>query len=311
MKKFEIILYSGLAVGMLLVSIVLVVFTLSDDEQKSSDKQILKTRNNRTNKRRRRTQIIHDKKRPDSKRAHKQGGQIAKMRDSDDIEIRQEVERIDRQIQASTDINEKLDLLDDLNYVEDPMVLDIINRELNDPSIEVRQSALELLENFDGKEVFPVLRKAMDDSAEEIRAAAIDIVDDIEVPGGDPEEADILLKAVNDSSEDVRNAALDAIENKPSYDLEIIGEDAIKSQYPEVKETILEALADTPSVRGVEVMIEGLKDPDPEFRNDVIDELELITDQSFNSYDEARKWWDQHQNEFLEEFSHYSDVPEQ
>jgi hypothetical protein len=305
MKKFEIILYSGLAVGMLIVSILLVVFTLSDDVSEKSEKHIVKTRKHR----KKNMQKQPGRRAGKSRRSTdtKQGGQKNRMVNQDEMEIRQEVERIDRMIRATSDINEKLDLLDDLNYIEDPMVLDIINRELDDPSPEVRLSALQLLENFEGKEVFPVLRKALDDDSEEIRAEAIDIIDDIEVPGGDPEEADILLKAINDPSEDVRSAALDAIENKPSYDLEIIGEDAIKSDFPEVKEAVLEALADTPSIRGVEVMIEGLNDPDPDFRNDVIDELELITDQTFNSYDEARKWWDQHQNEFLEEFSHYND----
>jgi hypothetical protein len=306
MKKIEIILYSGLAIGMLLVSVLLVVITLSDDEPKKSDSRTVKTRKRHSRgKGNSRTSKKDDKH--NSRLVKKQGGEKFKMADKDEVEIRQEVERIDSRIKQTTDINEKLDLLDDLNYIEDPMILDIINRELNDPSTEIRLSALQLLENFEGKEVFPVLRKALDDSSEKIRAEAIDIIDDVEVPGGDPEEADILLKAINDPSEDVRSSALDAIDNKPSYDLEIIGDEAIKSNFPEVKEAILEALADTPSVRGVEVMIEGLNDPDPDFRNDVIDELELITDQSFNSYDEARKWWDQHQNEFLEEFSHYND----
>jgi len=308
MKKFEIILYSGLAVGMLIVSILLVVMTLSDEDERKPGSQLVKSRTRRLKNKRQKNHLT--KKTEHKVTSFKETKREPDMEDKSNLELRLEVESIDRRIQATTDINEKLELLDDLNYIEDPLVLDIINRELSDPSADIRLSALELLENFDGKEVFSTLRKAFEDSSEEIRIAAIDIIDDVDIPGGDPEEADILLKAVNDPSENVRSAALNAIDNKSAYDLEIIGEDAIKSNYPEVKESILESLADTPSVRGVEIIIEGLKDQDPDFRSDVIDELELITDQSFNSYDDARKWWDQHQNEFLEEFSHYSDVPE-
>jgi HEAT repeat protein len=301
MKKFEIILYSALACGMLLISTALVIFTFSDEESQESTSEKKLTVKKITTKRKRHKR----KKKGIRMKKNSDNNTETNLEKEKEIELRQEVTNIDRQLQATDDIDEKIDLLDDLNFISTPIILDIIERELSSSSQEVRLSALELLENFEGKEVFSNLRKAMEDSSPEVREAAVDIIDDIDIPKGDPEEADLLLKAINDPSEDVRDAALTALENKPPYELEIIGEEAIKSEFPEIKEAILESLADTPSVRGVEIMIEGLNDPDPEFREDILDELELITDQTFSSFDDAKKWWDQHQSEFVEEFSHY------
>ena len=69
-----------------------------------------------------------------------------------------------------------------------------------------------------------------------------------------------------------------------------------------MKEAILTSLALNPTVNGVEIMMQGLNDKNAEFKESVQDELESITDKRFESYIDARDWWEKHREKFEKEW---------
>ena len=203
-----------------------------------------------------------------------------------------EVKQINEQLKHYLTDDDRLDLLSELYGSTNPLILDIVYRELDNPNVDIRLDALDLLSEFQNEDIFENLSKALNDKSEDIRIAAIELLDDVEIKGGSSYEADLLAKGVSDKSEDVRDAALSVLQDKPKFEIETIAETAIASKYPEVKEEILSYLAQDPSMNGVEIIMKGLLDKNEEFRENVQFELEVITDQEFGSYEEAKEWWD-------------------
>ena len=202
-----------------------------------------------------------------------------------------EVKQINEQLKHYLTDDDRLDLLSELYGSTNPLVLDIVYRELDNPNVDIRLDALDLLSEFKNEEIFENLSKALNDKSEDVRIAAIELLDDIEIKGGSSYEADLLAKGVGDKSEDVREAALSVLQDKPKFEIETIAETAIASKYPEVKEEILSYLTQDPSMNGVEIIMKGLLDKNQEFKENVQFELEVITDQEFDSYEEAKEWW--------------------
>ena len=66
-----------------------------------------------------------------------------------------------------------------------------------------------------------------------------------------------------------------------------------------MREAALSILEDIPDPRAVDMLIEkGLLNYNHSISQEAFDSLEFITDQEFESYEEARKWWDAHRDTF-------------
>jgi HEAT repeat protein len=292
MNKKDLSLFIGIPAGIVLVTLLIVVFKKDINTfVKSAKKAVVHTADSGV------------KDGSNSKMIAKKGGaknttKIWKTSKEEESEVKEIFARLKQQL---TD-DERLDLISDLFGSTHPLVLEIVYRELDNPNEEVRLEALDLLSEFQNEDVFDNLSKALDDKSAEVREAAIDILDDIEIKGGSNYEADLLAKGINDKSEDVRDAALSVLGDKPRFELETIAESAIASKYPEVKEEVLSNLALNPSMNGVEIMMKGLLDKNQDFKEDVQFELEVITDQEFDSYEEAKEWWDKNKSNFEDEF---------
>ena len=222
---------------------------------------------------------------------------------TDNEEEKREISKIKEKLNQYLSNDERSDLISDLFGSTNPMILEIVYKELDNPDVDIRLEALDLLSEFQSEDVFDNLAKALNDKSPEVRVAAIEILDDIEIKGGSNTEVDLIARGVADESEDVRDAALSVLEDKPRGELESIAETAITSKYPEVKEEILSNLAMRPSLKGVDIMIRGLRDKNSDFKESVQFELEVITDQDFSSYEEAKRWWDKNKSKFEKEFA--------
>jgi len=300
MNKKEICLAVGIPIVLVFVTVMIVIF-------KKDINHFVKT----TQKGNVETAKVSSKKEKGTKKrvtksGRKRSPKVWKNAKEEDSKVREVYARLK---QPMTD-NERLDLLAELFGSTNPLILDIVYKELDNPSKAVRLDALDLLSEFQNEDVFDNLSKALDDKSAEVREAAIDILNDIEIKGGSSYEADLLAKGINDKSEDVRDTALSVLGDKPRFEIETIAESAISSQYPDVKDEILSNLALNPSINGVEIMITGLRDKNQDFREDVQFELEVITDHEFNSYEEAKDWWDKNKFKFEEEFGDNDDDDE-
>jgi HEAT repeat protein len=300
MNKKEICLSVGIPIVLVFITVMIIVFKKDINHFVKSTRKMVsgeKTASGSENiKKSGRAKSVR-------KKGRKRVAKVWKSTDDEDREVRE----IYASLQQPLTDNERLDLLADLFGSTNPLILDIVSRELDNPNEEVRLDALDLLSEFQNEDIFDNLSKALDDKSAEVREAAIDILNDVDIKGGSNYEVDLLTKGVNDKSEDVRDAALSVLGDKPLFELETIAESAISSKYPDVKEEILSNLALNPSMNGIEIMITGLRDEDKDFREDVQFELEVITDQEFNSYEAAKDWWDKNKFRFEEEFENDDD----
>ena len=106
------------------------------------------------------------------------------------------------------------------------------------------------------------------------------------------EVADLVTGAVHDPSSEVRALAMEAaIELLPETRLEVY-KNTIAVPDPEVRKSTIVELGRMSSKPAFEVLMTGLQNPDPGFRQEVNFEIKLLVDQEFESYDQAKNWWD-------------------
>ena len=139
--------------------------------------------------------------------------------------------------------------------------------------------------------------KAMLDDQDEIRVAAVEIVSQLEVKGAQ----DLLVKAVDDKSEEVRTAAFDGLDYQDPDGRNMVLAKGISSPFKDVRENVVSNITMNASHEGVNILIDGLKVEDKEFITEVQDQLEFLVDQKFNSYDDAKKWWDSNKDRYDED----------
>ena len=72
----------------------------------------------------------------------------------------------------------------------------------------------------------------------------------------------------------------------------------ITSQYGDVKEGTVSSLVDASSPAAMDILIIGLKDTNPDFRDEVKFEINSLISQEFDTYDQAQKWWDANRSKF-------------
>ena len=113
-----------------------------------------------------------------------------------------------------------------------------------------------------------------------------------------PAVADVLSLALNDNSERVRNRVMDTIRQQEG-DLQLSAlAAAMSSGYEDVKTEALSLLELRGDHKSVPIIIDGLKDSNPEYREEVNSVLSALIDQEFSSYDKAIKWWNKNKDRY-------------
>jgi HEAT repeat protein len=200
---------------------------------------------------------------------------------------------------VSTD--RKVELLQSLSFAaakEDPNIIGVVVKALDDPNGEVGQAAISLLDGYEDPAIIPAVEKALKNENDEVRTAAVELLNNI----NDPVVQNPLALALNDPSEDVRAAALDILEMQDDVQTDILA-GGIGSPYEDVKDVILSMLEDKGDQKSVDILINGLKDQNPDFRESVSDTLEFLLDEKFDSYEKAAAWWEKNKSKFDAELS--------
>jgi len=160
-----------------------------------------------------------------------------------------------------------------------------------------KPAAGEDLEGADTRTLIDKVMTALDNPDPEVREEALEA---LEVEGvGDEAINGPLLKALADENADVRQSALDLMDDIQSPIILPSLEQALVAGDEDMREAALSTLEDIPDPRAVDLIIEkGLLNYNNKISQEALDSLEFITDQEFNSYDEARKWWDANRETF-------------
>lgn len=53
----------------------------------------------------------------------------------------------------------------------------------------------------------------------------------------------------------------------------------------------------------MDVLITGLKDPNPDFHNEVKTQIDFLISEKFDTYEQAKKWWDENRSHFKDDLS--------
>jgi hypothetical protein len=172
---------------------------------------------------------------------------------------------------------------------------------LDDNDLDVRTAAMEALSmnDINDPNVLYVAAKALKDTEPDIRKSAVEACENVT----DPAVAKVLVAAIADESEDVRTAAIETADQKePDVRLPVL-KAGIASRYGDVKEGAVSSLIDASSPAAVDILITGLKDSDPEFRDTVKSALEFLLSQEFDTYNQAKKWWDANRSKFNDDLT--------
>ncbi len=152
---------------------------------------------------------------------------------------------------------EKIQFLENLDLATDPVLAaQKLRHGLNDPDLEVREIALEEAQALPDDLEAALIQEALDDPVENLRYQALQQLKDID----GPEAFSVLHQAMNSSLRDVRRIAASQLTfrgNKPS----------------------------------LEILFQGLRDPDAELRGKVQDDIDFLISLKFRGYDHARQWW--------------------
>ncbi|HOL87693.1 MAG TPA: HEAT repeat domain-containing protein [Anaerohalosphaeraceae bacterium] len=188
---------------------------------------------------------------------------------------------------ASSERLAALESTQELAMEQEPELLGLLEKALEDPDPEVVRTAAQMLEPYRNPAVLPLIEKALRSRDEEVRLSVLGPLEEIE----DPRCAELAVMALSDPSDTVRGRALDVIRGQ-SPDIQILSlSRAIGLASDEVKSEVLSLLELRGDKAAVEVMFNGLKDPNPEFREEVKSVLRLLLNQEFSSYNQAMRWW--------------------
>lgn len=160
--------------------------------------------------------------------------------------------------------DEKLSAIKMLDTVDHPVVISLVMTALDDPNSKVRKTALEALADVDDETVNDAFLKAMKDDDLDVSEKVMTVMDGFDSP--------IIL---------------------PSLEAAFCYGDR------DMREKSLSTIEDISDPRAIEMLIEkGLLHDDEEIRSEVYDSLEYITSERFESYEDAREWWDYNQYNF-------------
>jgi HEAT repeat protein len=180
---------------------------------------------------------------------------------------------------------------------QEPELLSLLSKALEDPEPQVVRTAAQMLEFYRNPAVIPLLEKALRCRDEEVRLSGLIPLEEIE----DPRCAELAAAALGDPSDAVRSRALDVIRGQPP-DIQILSlKRGMELAAEEVKSEVLSVLELRGDKAAVEVMFLGLKDPNPQIRREVSETLRILLDQDFQDYNQAMKWWKTHHSRYDED----------
>lgn len=189
-----------------------------------------------------------------------------------------------------------LDSMGESAINEEPEMVGLLEKAMEDPEPEVVRMAAEMLESYRTPIVLGLIEKALRSRDEEVRLSVLGPLEEIE----DPKCAELAVLALSDPSDAVRSRALDVIRGQ-SPDIQILSlSRAFQSASDDVKSEVLSLLELRADKAAVEVLFGGLKDSNPEFREEVKEILHLLLDQEFSSYNQAMRWWKANRDRFDE-----------
>jgi len=197
---------------------------------------------------------------------------------------------------------EKIEVLETYADFGDPGIVEFLNKALDDKDPEVRLKAIEILSDMEQgvipqSEIITLIDKAVLDDKDDIRLAAIEIISQIEIKGAQ----EVLAKAIDDKAEDVRSAAFDGLDYQDPEGKNMVLSKGINSSFKDVRESVINNITMNASHDGVNILIEGLKSDDKDFKSEVKETLEFLIDQKFESYEEAKKWWEGNRDRYDED----------
>jgi len=165
-----------------------------------------------------------------------------------------------------------------------------------DLSEKERMAAVQELANLDRATRLEVVMNALEAESPNVRKAALAALADV-----DDEAVNVaLLKAMEDENLGVREKAMEVMEHIESPNILPSLERALSDSDEDIREQALSILEDIPDHRAVDILIEkGLQHHDESIREETLNSLEFITDQRFESYVDAREWWDSNRDEFV------------
>jgi len=194
---------------------------------------------------------------------------------------------------------ELLQSLSDMAFDRDPCVIGVVQRAVVEKDANVALAAIELLQGYESPEVLPAITKAMAHQDEDVRQAAVNLLLDI----NDPQTGDLLAAALSDKSEDIRNSTLDITKYKDNQIQFKVLETAISSPFSDVKENSIFMLEYIGEHHAMDILIEALRDTDTEFRERVASAISTLIDKEFESYKEAKTWWEKNKGKYDEDLS--------
>jgi hypothetical protein len=204
--------------------------------------------------------------------------------------------------------DEKVEFLAGLSDASDSLVISAVRKALHDRDVEVRLAGMDLLAGRTSSEIIPLASQALGDKDPMVRKAAVLALETVK----DPSTAKLLAGALNDPTEEVRVAVFDCIGDQDEAVKLTVFKAGIRSRFSDVKENTVTALMDLSCKGAVDVLILGLRDSDTEHRERINVALTFLIGQEFNSYEEAKNWWNSNRDnydEHLEQKEQYSETP--
>jgi HEAT repeat protein len=190
------------------------------------------------------------------------------------------------------DIVEKIKFISDFAAASPALLPELIDMALDDESPAVRAAAMEELskKGFYHPDILPIVEKAIVDPDPAVRKSAIAACEHI----NDPAASDIMGIGMEDENEDVRAAAIKLLTDQkdPAIRLPVL-EEGITSPHADIRAATLTEAMHTRSPKAVPILLEGLRDPDPDLRYTAASILEDIFGQKFESYEQGTKYWNE------------------
>jgi hypothetical protein len=198
---------------------------------------------------------------------------------------------------------EKIDFITEYADEHPESAAVMVYKALDDNDVDVRTAAMEMLamKELNDLNVVYVAAKALKDNELQIRQSAVEACAAVT----DPAVGNLLVAALADESEEVRTAAIQVADQKePAIRLSVL-KAGITSQYEDVREGAVSSLIDASSPAAVDILIEGLKNPNPDFREPFKDALDFLlpTEEELLTYDQYKKWWNANRNKFDNELT--------
>jgi hypothetical protein len=210
-------------------------------------------------------------------------------------QLRELIRQAEHALRMDLSDEEKLAALEELDGINHPDILEVINTALDEANAEVREAALDAIMDINDAQVIPTVVKALDDEDPELREYALDALMDVD----DSSLNEAFLKALDDENLDVREAAADMMLFIESPNIIDSLAKSMLDPNEDIRDMALITLEDIPDRRSVDVLIQyGLLNDNETIREDALDSIEWITDMEFDNYEAAREWWDANRDNF-------------